>query len=450
MSERHPMPAKAAVTMERVSAYAAMHGGSVMSRAMISGGDQIEWCCAAGHRWMARAYDVLFHETWCPTCAVARNRHTIDDMRRIAASRGGECVSDAYVNSRSLLTWRCSAGHAWQANAHNIASGTWCPECARSRKIKAPSIEALQHMARTRGGSCLSTMFSGNRAKLLWRCAEGHEWEARWSSIVRGYWCPVCAKDNPKISILDRAASIAREKGGTIALDMPRRGGTYPWRCKAGHVFHAHASSVVTGKWCPWCKAGTVHVDRPNAEPDTFTIRVRRMFVANERTCHAFRARRIDLSAAGYVQVATWLSLLASSGAMGRPPAGSGRTIDAFTAGTISGETCVRHLMGQDHGMIAASLDIPTGGEAGWFIACTRSYDPSEPVDAIVHLCLHERFLEPSFVLPTWRAAVLLANKWLIVPEGETLRKAVLGRFTSERVGRLIEKHMAKIRSRYL
>jgi hypothetical protein len=32
-------------------------------------------------------------------------------MRALAGDRGGECLSDRYINNRTKLAWRCATGH---------------------------------------------------------------------------------------------------------------------------------------------------------------------------------------------------------------------------------------------------------------------------------------------------------------------------------------------------
>ncbi|MAW63646.1 MAG: hypothetical protein CL473_06650 [Acidobacteria bacterium] len=47
-------------------------------------------------------------------------------------------------------------------------------------------------------GVCLSTVYVNSKAKLRWRCAEGHEWESTPSNmeqrVKKGYWCTKCAR----------------------------------------------------------------------------------------------------------------------------------------------------------------------------------------------------------------------------------------------------------------
>lgn len=60
------------------------------------------------------------------------------------------------------------------------------------------TIEAMQQVARERGGRCLSTEYLGKQVRLSWECHRGHVWDSPPSSVVnKGRWCPNCA-------ILDR------------------------------------------------------------------------------------------------------------------------------------------------------------------------------------------------------------------------------------------------------
>jgi hypothetical protein len=57
-------------------------------------------------------------------------KNTIQDMQKIAESRGGKCLSDSYIDSKTKLKWQCKEGHTWKANSGNIKSAKWCPICS--------------------------------------------------------------------------------------------------------------------------------------------------------------------------------------------------------------------------------------------------------------------------------------------------------------------------------
>lgn len=54
---------------------------------------------------------------------------TIEEMRNIANSRQGKCLSTTYTNARTNILWKCSDGHTWAATPDNVKRGTWCPYC---------------------------------------------------------------------------------------------------------------------------------------------------------------------------------------------------------------------------------------------------------------------------------------------------------------------------------
>ncbi len=59
------------------------------------------------------------------------DERTIEDLRAFAASRGGECLGEAYEGDDVLHGWRCAKGHTFEASPTRLVmGGYWCPECA--------------------------------------------------------------------------------------------------------------------------------------------------------------------------------------------------------------------------------------------------------------------------------------------------------------------------------
>jgi len=58
----------------------------------------------------------------------------IEDVKRAAKFRGGECLSESMNRGdwRTKLEWKCAFGHSFQASPKLILEGGhWCPECER-------------------------------------------------------------------------------------------------------------------------------------------------------------------------------------------------------------------------------------------------------------------------------------------------------------------------------
>lgn len=119
-------------TIEKMQQVANERNGRCLSKTYIDNHTPLEWECSNGHRWMSTA-NTINSGSWCRQCSVKKNadkqRKSIDDMKILAAQRGGLCLSEEYVNAHTKLTWRCSEGHIWEAKPNNIQQGKWCPEC---------------------------------------------------------------------------------------------------------------------------------------------------------------------------------------------------------------------------------------------------------------------------------------------------------------------------------
>jgi hypothetical protein len=115
---------------------------------------------------------------------------TIEEMHEIAEERGGKCLSDSYVNALTKLTWECAKGHQWEAKPNDVKGGTWCQKCAGKAK---GTIEEMRSIAEERGGKCLSESYVNSKTKLLWECGKGHKWDVTPDSIKSGRWCRKCA-----------------------------------------------------------------------------------------------------------------------------------------------------------------------------------------------------------------------------------------------------------------
>ena len=111
-------------------------------------------------------------------------------MRDLARARGGRCLSQEYVNSNTRIEWECEQGHRWRAVPRTVSAGSWCPICARNRRL---TLEEFQALACCRGGKCLSNEYKNEETQLRWQCSLGHEWFPKPGSVKRGSWCKKCA-----------------------------------------------------------------------------------------------------------------------------------------------------------------------------------------------------------------------------------------------------------------
>jgi hypothetical protein len=238
--------------LEEFKQHAADRGGKCLTKKYINDDIKILWECSKGHQWYARGSQVFNYDYWCPYCA---GRHkTIDDIKKIAIERGGECLSDVYVTGSVKLQFKCAEGHLWFATPDSVNQGSWCPYC--SGRIR--DLNDMHSIAAKLGGKCLSLQYNGCNTKLKWQCKKGHIFEEKPDNIHKGYWCPVCHQDNKETKrniVLNKYRAIALERGGKLLSDKYITSHSkLLWECNFGHQWYASGDSIINnGHWCLKC-----------------------------------------------------------------------------------------------------------------------------------------------------------------------------------------------------
>ncbi|MFK7696121.1 hypothetical protein [Paenibacillus sp. HJGM_3] len=174
--------------MEELQALAIAKGGKCLSKDYEGAHKLMLWECSCGNKWFAKP-NTIKNGHWCFECN-GNQKKTIEEMRTIAHSKGGKCLSNEYLGAHVHLEWECSKGHRWKSKPMTVINqGTWCRKCSGKEK---GTIEQMRQLAGRYGGECLSLEYVNRRTKLQWRCNEGHIWERDPASIAKGQWCSIC------------------------------------------------------------------------------------------------------------------------------------------------------------------------------------------------------------------------------------------------------------------
>jgi len=245
------MPKK--LTIEEMQRLAAKRGGFCLSEKYVGYPKKLSWQCKKGHQWNGTSNNIKAGH-WCPYCA-GKMPSTIEAAKKAAALHGGECLSEQYINQDTKLLWSCENGHKWSATPKHILKGVvWCPYCARKisgDKIRY-TIDEMQKFATERNGFCLSKINTTGRSKFLWQCQNGHKWVATPTIMKqRDAFCVKCAGYAPTPNDLQ---IIAKNRGGRCLSKKYINATTkLNWQCKEGHRWHTTLSMIKQGTWCPYC-----------------------------------------------------------------------------------------------------------------------------------------------------------------------------------------------------
>ncbi|WP_432263400.1 zinc-ribbon domain-containing protein [Cupriavidus sp. TMH.W2] len=230
-------------------------GGQLLSEAYLGDRGRLRWRCAEGHEWLSTPNNIRAGK-WCAFC-YGNVRRTLDEIRAGAKQHGFTLLSDEYRGTHGKLRWRCPQGHEWEASSRRVANGeTGCPHCAG----QLLTIEDMKRRAQERGGQCLSPKYLGSTVALRWQCAKGHEFEMtpNRQSQLTGEWCSTC-RDEARRTVrsehrMARLLEVIGQRGGTVTAGEYRSPHSrLSFRCAAGHEWTTTYDSVFRGSWCAVC-----------------------------------------------------------------------------------------------------------------------------------------------------------------------------------------------------
>ncbi len=234
-------------TIQQMQKLALAKGGRCLSKEYINTHTHLLWQCAEGHKWETEPA-VVKKGFWCPECA-GQKPGTIEQMQQLALSRGGRCLSNEYTNGKENLSWQCGKGHKWSAVPGNVKNGTWCPVCAG---VVKKSIEEMQKLAHSRGGECLSKKYVDALTNLKWKCDQGHVWQATPAGVSFGSWCAACAGVK-KGTIQEMRKMAKAKAGHCLSKVYVNNTTRLDWQCAKGHVWSTAPKTIKKGHWCPIC-----------------------------------------------------------------------------------------------------------------------------------------------------------------------------------------------------
>lgn len=231
-------------------------GGECLSTVYLGVDGYVELRCANGHEWETRASNV-FKGHWCRTCA-GLDKYYLEDIRKLVENNGGTLISDKYSGAHEKLLVSCDKGHVFKSTASKMLRGIWCPECGKVKCVESRKIKrhkTLKGLAKKFGGELLTPKCLGFTAAHEWKCKEGHRFFRSPRQIKRAGFCPVCANWEEYSKLQTYAESFG---GELVSPLVDYRGHRQPllWRCINQHEFEKTPKTMLgrTVYFCEHCK----------------------------------------------------------------------------------------------------------------------------------------------------------------------------------------------------
>lgn len=226
---------------------------------------KVWWMCASGHEWESEIKS-RSRGIGCPFCEGRREPLTPGLVAEWHPTLNGSLTADRVrPGSTKKVWWQCAAGHEWQATVLSRSNSVGCPTCSGRQVPLSPELVAEWHPTRNYDISP-DRVTAGSMVIVWWRCAEGHDWQARVYSRARtdgtGRGCPVCYGRVAQPGVNDLAtvdpvlsAEWHPSLNGLLTPRnvLPRSRKIVWWRCRSGHEWQARVRDRSQGIRCPVC-----------------------------------------------------------------------------------------------------------------------------------------------------------------------------------------------------
>lgn len=120
-------------------------------------------------------------------------KYDLEWCKNYAQEHGGELLTLEYLGPTKKHLYRCKNGHEFEAVPTTQRSKkSWCNEC--SNRDVAHTIDFVRQFVESKKGLLFSTEYKNVRTKLDVQCSSGHRWSPTFQNIYHNKsWCPVCA-----------------------------------------------------------------------------------------------------------------------------------------------------------------------------------------------------------------------------------------------------------------
>lgn len=232
---------------------------------------KLKWKCAKGHKWEAspNSRTHLKQPTGCPVCSGRNVLPGFNDLKTLfpetAVQANDWDPSLVLAHSSATRKWKCNLGHSWSSPPSlQVRANGRCPFCTGAKAW--PGFNDLATTDPDLAAQLVeedpSTIRIGSSKKVLWQCANGHQWKTSPNERKRGKGCPFCSGRYLLVGFNDLKTthpSIAKE---LVELDPTKisKGSNrrVTWRCSLGHDWVSSTNQRTSGYGCPYCSGRRV------------------------------------------------------------------------------------------------------------------------------------------------------------------------------------------------
>jgi hypothetical protein len=182
-------------------------------------------------------------------------RTLIEDIRYFAKQKGGELLSDNYINNKQKLLWKCDCGNEWKTSWVDIRyRNSWCPNCSsiiRTNKLRKYNIDELNEFVINKNGILLSKKYVNCDSKIKIICNNNHVFYLTTRQLESNCWCPECDIN----SLINQfMLKLKNNNGKLVSGKIINNQSKVMIECENNHIWKTKIYNIIYNEtWCPFC-----------------------------------------------------------------------------------------------------------------------------------------------------------------------------------------------------
>lgn len=167
-------------------------GGKLLSEEYNGAHSKYKFVDELGNEFEAAGYSIK-NGRWSPYTAQKRKaqslfKYTIEDLKKKAKEKGGDCLSSEFMGYKKKYHWIDSKNREFFKTFDEVLNGQWSPHEKKERLSELKTlynIQNLKEFASSKGGECLSDQYTRGDSRYVWKDRNGTVFERSWSEILR-------------------------------------------------------------------------------------------------------------------------------------------------------------------------------------------------------------------------------------------------------------------------
>ena len=184
---------------------------------------------------------------------------TFEFIKNYFEEHGCELLETDYVNSSTLMKYKCNCGNESRIRWSDFKKGYRCKKCGQLRSINSRRYfyDEIYNFFKEQGCELLEKEFINSKTKLKFRCSCGNETYITWDNFKSGQRCKKCGakKTSEKLKHSYEFVKEQFEKEGCTLLSTEYINSKQKldYICKCGNISKIYWGDFNNGHRCKQC-----------------------------------------------------------------------------------------------------------------------------------------------------------------------------------------------------